>query len=120
MMYEPINFKLTEFECKCGCGTNCISKELVRKLDMAREIAGVPFIINSGCRCEKHNKASGGTTESAHVEGLAVDIKATDSRTRYLIINALIAVGFNRIGIAKTFIHADIDGNKDPKVVWLY
>ena len=51
---------------------------------------------------------------------MAVDISAKDSRIRFLILDALIAVGFSRIGIADTFIHVDMDFDKSQNVVWTY
>lgn len=112
-------FKPEEFKCPC-CGECKIHKDLVVSLDMAREMAGIPFVITSGFRCEKHNREVGGKPDSAHLKGWAVDIKATDSRTRYKIITALINCGFNRIGIAKNFIHADKDPDKPKEVIWVY
>ena len=29
-------------------------------------------------------------------------------------------VGINRFGIAKTYIHCDVDKEKDQDVIWLY
>ena len=113
-------FKREEFACKCGCGTNEIVDQFIEQLDDARAIAGVPFHITSGYRCPDHNKSVGGASESAHTSGMAADIAVTDSRTRFLILSGLIQAGFNRLGIAKTFIHADMDPAKDPDVVWLY
>ena len=113
-------FKREEFACNCGCGRNEIKDELITKLDEARQLAGVPFRINSGYRCDKHNAESGGAVESPHMSGFAADISTTDSRTRWLILESLVNVGFNRIGIGKTFVHADCDPNKDADVVWTY
>ena len=89
-------------------------------LDKARDIAGIPFIIESGYRCEKHNREVGGKPDSAHLYGLASDIRATTSRQRFLIVNSLLEVGFKRIGVAKTFIHVDNDSTKPQNVMWVY
>ena len=89
------------------------------KLDKAREFAKVPFVINSAYRSPEHAESIKNPT-SSHIKGLAVDIKATDSRTRYKVLNALMHVGFNRIGIADTFIHVDDDKDKEQKVIWTY
>ena len=113
-------FKISEFDCKCGCGKNNIDDELVKKLDRVREKAGIPIVVSSGCRCEKHNKEEGGKENSAHLSGLAVDMKAISSGTRWKLMEALFTTGFNRIGMGKTFIHADIDIAKSEKVMWLY
>jgi len=94
--------------------------DFLAKLDKAREFAKVPFIINSAWRSEEDNKRVGGKPDSSHLKGLAVDIKATNSRQRGLILDALRAVGFTRIGIARTFIHVDMDFDKDQDVTWLY
>jgi len=94
--------------------------DFLAKLDKAREIADIPFKINSAFRTPEHNAKVGGKPNSSHLRGLAVDISAADSRTRFIILGALIKAGFNRIGIAKTFIHVDDDQEKSGKVVWVY
>lgn len=94
--------------------------DLVTMLDQARDIAGVPFKITSGYRSPEHNKKVGGVKDSAHLTREAVDIACTSDANRWIIINSLISVGFNRIGVAKTFIHADIAKDKTQKVIWLY
>ena len=91
----------------------------LHKLDKARSIANMPFIINSAYRSPEH-PLSIKNPSSSHIKGLAVDIKATDSRTRFIIVDALIKAGFNRIGIADTFIHVDLDLDKSNKVIWTY
>ena len=96
-----------------------MSKEFLFVLDEAREIAGIPFIINSAYRSPKH-PLSIKNPSSSHIKGLAVDIKATDSKTRFKIVKALIQVGFTRIGIADTFIHVDLDLDKTKNVIWTY
>ena len=97
-----------------------MDKEFLFKLDRAREVAQIPFKINSAYRTPEHNAKIGGKPNSSHLKGLAVDISATDSRQRFIVLKALIEVGFNRIGVAKTFIHVDDDKDKSPEVVWVY
>jgi zinc D-Ala-D-Ala carboxypeptidase len=113
------HFKMHEFACPC-CGENLVSTKLIEKLDTARHLAGVAFKINSGYRCEKHNKEVGGKETSSHLKGLAVDIACTNSVARFKLLNALLIVGFKRIGIADTFIHCDIDSSKVQDVIWSY
>lgn len=113
-------FKLEEFACKCGCGDNEMKHSTLRKLDLARELSGIPFVITSGYRCKAHNERVGGKSQSAHTRGYAADIKASDSRSRYLIVDSLLAAGFSRIGIAKTFIHVDDDPSLPDLVMWDY
>lgn len=94
--------------------------DFLAKLDKAREEAGIPFKINSAFRTTEHNAEVGGKPNSSHLRGLAVDISVTDSRTRFIVLEALIKVGFNRIGVAKSFIHVDDDKEKSDRVVWVY
>jgi zinc D-Ala-D-Ala carboxypeptidase len=93
--------------------------DFLAKLDKAREYAEIPFVINSAYRSPEHPESIKNPT-SSHIKGLAVDIRTTDSRTRYKVLNALIHVGFNRIGIADTFIHVDDDKEKSCGVIWTY
>lgn len=120
-------FKEEEFKCKCGCGENNYNKESAKMLDKARNIAQIPFKINRACSCREHNKNVGGSETSSHIsdikeniESTAYDISCTNSNHRFRIIEALYLAGFNRIGIAKTFIHADTDKTKSKNVIWTY
>ena len=92
----------------------------LQKLDNAREIAGIPFKINSGYRSKEHNQKVGGKPKSSHLVGKAVDIAYSNSRERWIIVTALQKAGFNRLGIAKTFVHTDCDETKAPNVIWTY
>lgn len=116
-----------ETECNCGCGENNLAPDFKAKINRARAKAGIPFPASSVCRCKTHNKAEGGKDKSSHISDIkedikccAMDITTTSSRSRMKILTALIEEGFNRIGIAKTFIHADDDKSKPPEVCWLY
>ena len=113
-------FTKSEFACKCGCGRNSISSDLITLLDAAREEADTAFVITSGYRCPAHNKAVGGSPSSSHIKGLAVDIKADNSANRMKIINGLTNAGFKRIGIHHRFIHVDIDTDKPQELMWVY
>ena len=69
------NFSRYEFACRCGCGFNEIDERLVHRLQVVRDIVKIPMIINSGCRCIKHNnsKGVGGKPGSFHLIGKAGD-----------------------------------------------
>ena len=113
-------FTASEFACKCGCGLNNINQLFIEDLNTARHLAGIPFVITSGTRCPAHNKRSGGLANSSHVSGLAADIRAKDAQERFKVIQALIQLGFNRIGVSKHFIHVDCDTTKPANVMWTY
>ena len=116
---EKNYFSDTEIQCPC-CGYSLIQRDFLGKMNKAREIAGIPFKINSWCRCTVHNHMVGGKKDSEHVNGYGADIEAATSRQRGIILAALREAGINRIGIAKTFIHAGGSMNKDRDVTWLY
>ncbi|MCP9289991.1 D-Ala-D-Ala carboxypeptidase family metallohydrolase [Gracilimonas sediminicola] len=103
-----------------ACSMDDMDAEFMEKLDLAREIATVPFIVNSAYRTVEHEKENGRPGTSSHTKGIAVDLKCTRSRVRYRIIYALIQVGFTRIGIGEDFIHVDDDNEKDQQVIWDY
>lgn len=114
-------FTLDEFDSPDVVGSGeWMDSDFLFMLDHARELAGIPFKINSGYRTIEHNEKVGGKPNSSHIVGKAVDIAIRNSRERWLILEALIDVGFNRIGLAKTFIHVDSDDYKDANVVWTY
>jgi len=117
-------FKKEEFECS-HCGKCEMDEEFMLMLDAARDDAGIPFIINSGYRCQEHENIVAGEDPEVdnHVVGKAADIHAPSSRAKFKIISALIEVGFTRIGIGKTFIHVDSCGvaeEKTTEVMWIY
>ena len=119
------NFSRDEFRCKCGCGADKVDKAFIWKLQYARDIANIPFIVRSGCRCPQHNKDEGGTENSDHLATddwacQGADIECLSSHNRYKIVDAALQVGFRRIGIAKTFIHLG-DADRNPQnVIWTY
>ena len=109
------HFKRTEFEYPYE-----MDEGLLRKLDIARSLAGIPFVINDDYRTPADNERVGGSKNSAHLRGLAVDIACPDSHTRHLMYDGLRTAGFRRIGIGSNYIHADIDDSLPQEVTWLY
>lgn len=97
-----------------------LKPELCEMLDKARELAGIPFYLNSTLRSPEKNAEVGGVKDSAHIRGEAVDIRCRNSNERFIMKKALYDVGFKRIGHGKTFIHADIAKDKPQNVEWDY
>lgn len=114
--YQPY-FIPREFHCR-HCGEQHMTEAHMDKLFKARVIAGIPFRISSGWRCEHHNENVGGGPE--HPMGHASDIICDWSRNRFIIISSLLEVGFNRIGIARSFIHAGSSPDLAQRVTWVY
>ena len=109
------NFSEWEFRCKC-CQSGHAKKILVQKLQKLRDRIGIPISVASGFRCAFHNREVGGADTSAHMDGLAADITCKDM---FVLLRAAIKE-FDRVGIAKNYIHVDIDENKSQFVYWLY
>lgn len=86
MNYKSKYFSDAELACRCGCGL-MPQEETQRFADQVREewthyIVGLGFeaklgalFCTSGARCEAHNKKIGGAPDSAHPEGLALDLQ---------------------------------------------
>lgn len=114
-------FSISEFDSPDVKGSgNSMDEDFLEMIDKAREIADIPFKINSGFRTVEHNRKVGGVSGSSHLLGLAADIAVKDSRHRSIIVNACIEAGFTRIGVAKSFIHVDNDMYKTQDVMWVY
>ena len=101
-------FKEKEFACKCCGQLPPLAREnvkaLVREvLDPVREKLGMPIVVNSGYRCEKHNKDVGGVRNSQHLRGEAADIHCQDNeRLKQLIIEN---GKFDQLITYPTFLH---------------
>ena len=101
-------FKRSEFACKCGCGFNTVDTFLLHVCTLTREHFGLPLIVTSGCRCEKHNEAVGGRPGSKHRLGNAADIKiqGIEPQAIYNYIDCLYP-DFLGLGLYATHVHVD-------------
>lgn len=118
--YRPRYFGESEFpRCSPSCSLRDMDGTFLESLDKARELSGIPFVINSAFRSREYELSKGRSGASYHTLGRAVDIRCNSSSNRYKIVNALLRVGFKGIGIASTFIHVDNRNVKEP-LIWLY
>ena len=101
-------FKEKEFACKCCGQLPPLARENVKALvsevlDPVREKLGMPIVVNSGYRCEKHNKEVGGVKNSQHLKGEAADIHCQNNeRLKQLIIEN---GKFDQLITYPTFLH---------------
>lgn len=113
------HFTPDEFpRCTPPCRIDQVRPSSLRRLDQARDIAGIPFRVNCAYRSVEWDKSKGRPGDSAHTRGKAFDIACTKTNDRFAIINSALQAGFTRIGIYPTFIHLDDDETLPPKVLW--
>ncbi len=114
-------FNEKEFRaCTPSCSLQNMRQGTMFRLDAAREIAGIPFVLNSAYRSVAYEKKKGRAGTSSHTKGAAVDIRCNSDANRFKIVDALLRAGFKRIGIGKTYVHADDDESKTQGVIWHY
>lgn len=111
--FAPVEFS----RCIPSCSKEQMSPEFMERLNKARRLAGLPFVLNSAFRSSEYDMQRGRTGNSYHCKGRAVDIKCLDSSSRGAIVRALIKSGFRGIGISNTFIHVD---DRPNMCIWLY
>lgn len=99
------NFSLHEFESP-DTKEVIVYKDLIIKLQQARDIVKNPLIITSGYRTEKHNFQVGGKKKSQHRIGAAVDISLFNHVGKVLR-KIFIQVGFRQVILydKRHFIH---------------
>lgn len=114
-------FAEAEFACRDKCGMPVlVDPELLRRLDELRSAYGKPLHVTSGMRCSRQNARAGGEKGSEHLTGEAADIACVSSRDRYDLVTKGLQVGFNRIGVGRSFVHFGVSADHDPQVIWLY
>lgn len=114
------NFEREEFDSPDNEGSgDQMDKDFLKRLQKARSFAKTEFIISSGFRTPEHNEQVEGVKDSAHLKGLAADIRYNWSSERFKIITALLRAGFNRIGIYNQYVHVDFDQEKPANVMWM-
>jgi len=113
------HFSRWEFACRCGCGFDDVDEKLITKLEILRAALAKPIHITSGCRCHQHNDDVGGVPNSAHTRGTAVDFSCQGGSNRYWVMKHCLGL-FKRIGVARTFIHVDVDEELLSPSLWSY
>ena len=120
MVTDTKNFKASEFACK-HCGENKIDQRVLDMAQVIRDELGVPVRVNSGYRCETHNKNVGGVKNSKHTKGQAADLSCSlGSAKMFEAVKKLHAEGklpqLDYCIKYKTFIHIDCGGKR--KSLW--
>lgn len=117
------HFKEEEFrKATPSCSLSDMDEEFMSKLDVSRDIAGIPFVINSAFRPSAWDLSKGRSGSGAHtkIPCKAVDIKCVTNAQRFCILSSLLVVGFRRIGIGSNFIHVDDEYPNSQPIIWTY
>lgn len=78
-MNEKLSRNFTRSELQCPCCSKCLMcPAFIDRLQVFRDIYGKPLIVVSGFRCEEHNAEVGGSLNSDHLYGKAVDLRVHD------------------------------------------
>lgn len=108
-------FVKSEFACKCG-GKYCNGYPVEPEYDLIeiavtiRKHYGVPVIITSGIRCEKHNANVGGVWNSRHLKGKAMDLYVTGRKANEVLAFVITIPGVRyAYAIDSDHIHVDIN-----------
>ncbi len=123
---EAIYFQSEEFDSPDLPGSGeLMDEEFIADLDKCRDRADIPFVVTSGFRTDNHQaklKEEGYpvSENSAHLLGMAADIRCRNSTERFLIVASAITVGIQRIGIGENFVHLDNAEDKGGPFIWLY
>ena len=86
-----------------------LKEDFVDKLDIAREYAGIPFVITSGLRSKAYNKKIGGSPTSAHLNGTGVDLRARNSTEFFNIVRGVMESSIIGITVYVKSKHVHLD-----------
>jgi len=116
------HFSKRELACRCGCGTCKMEPELLLLAEKIRVILGeIPMYVTSAYRCPRHNARVGGSPQSHHMEGKAMDftvhdLNLLDAHDRIVrawergVLPELGGIGYYE---RKRFIHVDVSHASD-------
>ena len=93
-----------------------LRKLCVRLLQPLRDSMNELFIINSGFRNPKLNKAVGGVPTSQHIKGQAADISVKDPRELLAMLLRL-KLDFDQAILYPTFLHLSYNSENNRKQV---
>lgn len=116
-IYISKDFKLKEFQCKGGTQEVKVHAQLIALLQILRTKVNKPIIVNSGYRTPEHNKKIGGSKDSFHMKGMAVDISIPKGWTVDSLAELGKQIGFTGIGRYNNFVHFDV---RPIKAEWDY
>lgn len=111
------NFSSDEFKCGCGCGDSYMNSRFVTRLQVFRDVMGIPVSIikGGGYACKKSSKDK----DDIYREGIAAVTKIKKDLL-FKAVNIAMSVGFTGIGVkeknGQIHLHLDdAEGNADKR-----
>ena len=113
-------YRLTEYlgteevQCHCehkDCKTQVISAQTVESFRQLRNAYSKPIIVTSGFRCQRHNYMEGGTNDSRHKLGGALDL-FVETREDLRQLKKMATLYFDIVIGYPTFIHCHNEGQE--------
>lgn len=104
------DFKLHEFQSNCGHPIVLIHPALVQLVQSLRDFLGKPLTVTNAYRTEAHNAKVGGSKNSRHLYGMAIDVTTGNKDDLAKIAVWASRNGVGGIGIYESFIHLDLGG----------
>ena len=104
-----------EFRCKCSrteCHFTLVDEHLINCFEKLRARWEKPILVNSGFRCQAHNKATNGSVpNSRHTTGEAIDLRKPSDPEQAKLFQQLCKDIFPHIIPYKGFVHCDLGDN---------
>lgn len=108
-------FKPDEFKMGKEIVYEKMNSDFLIKLDKLRELVNEPLKVNSCYRSEDYNKSVGGSKNSLHLTGKAVDLHCNNGTLRGKIIKNALDLGLS-CGVYNNWIHVD---NRKLQIVYV-
>lgn len=104
---------------KVGCDKRSVNQESLNMVQIVRNLANRPLIINSGGRCPLHDDEVNKSKPADHQKCIGVDVRVHNDDERIQIVILGLMAGFTAIGVGKGFVHLGNRGGKDL-AYWRY
>lgn len=111
--YITEHFRYGDLICPC-CDQLMLVPAVYRHMSMLESLQrelGIPLVVTSGFRCEKHNAAVGGQARSWHLL-FATDVTLRDTPVDTAVLKELYrladTVGFGGVGLYDEHVHLDL------------
>lgn len=111
--------------CTCGhtdCDKRSVRQSVLDRTQKGRDIINRALNTRSGGRCQHHPDEQHRTTPADHQKRNGIDLGCNGGLERGQLVKVGIEVGFNAIGVGKTFVHWGYRPELAPGdvVMWKY